>query len=154
MPPPPHTACDPGFYASVANTIAECLTCPSNSNSTASGLAECPCDDGYYRTPQEVDLPCTRELEDIIIWVIAPLPKCLDLTIDLMAVTYTVRTKYLITYNAVLLNTALYIVFATGSYQYFHNCCRQAIVMCVLLCSFSSIDGSIDVDENIIPPFP
>ena len=32
----------PPPYASVAN--GECLTRPSNSNSTASGLAECPCD--------------------------------------------------------------------------------------------------------------
>ncbi len=65
IPPPPthtHTACDLGFYASAAN--GECLTCPSNSDSTASGLTECPCDDGYYRTPQEVDFPCTCELED------------------------------------------------------------------------------------------
>lgn len=61
-PPLSHTACDPGLYASVVN--GECLMCPNNSNSTASGLAECPCDDGYYRTPEEVDLPCTRELDD------------------------------------------------------------------------------------------
>ncbi len=55
----PSTACDPGFYASVVNET--CLTCPNNSNSIESGLAECPCDEGFYRTPQEIDLPCTRK---------------------------------------------------------------------------------------------
>ena len=37
------------------------MRCPNNSNSTQSGLSECPCDEGYYRTPQEVDLPCNSE---------------------------------------------------------------------------------------------
>ena len=51
--------CDPGFYASAA--LESCVRCPNNSNSTRPGLLECPCDEGYYRTPQEVDLPCTSE---------------------------------------------------------------------------------------------
>ena len=53
------TVCDPGFYASAV--LESCVRCPNNSNSTQSGLSECPCDEGYYRTPQEVDLPCTRK---------------------------------------------------------------------------------------------
>ena len=58
--------CDPGFYASA--TLESCVKCPSNSNSTKSGLPECPCDEGYYRTPQEVDLPCTSEY--IVIFIV------------------------------------------------------------------------------------
>ncbi len=55
----PPLACGPGFYGSVAN--GQCLICPSNSDSTDSGPVDaCPCNQGYYRTPQEVDLPCTR----------------------------------------------------------------------------------------------
>ena len=43
------------------------MRCPNNSNSTQSGLSECPCDEGYYRTPQEVDLPCNSEYNFSII---------------------------------------------------------------------------------------
>ena len=57
------TACDAGMYASAV--LEECVVCPNNSNGTVPGLAECPCDEGYYRTPQEIDMPCTREYTDM-----------------------------------------------------------------------------------------
>ena len=54
-------ACDPGTYARVSTGM--CEMCPNNSNSTVQGSAECLCDDGFYRLPTEIDLPCTRELK-------------------------------------------------------------------------------------------
>ena len=50
------TVCAPGFYTSATN--GNCLRCPNNSNSTQPGLSECSCNQGYYRTAQDVDLHC------------------------------------------------------------------------------------------------
>ena len=54
------TACMAGTYLSM--TYGECRNCPENSVGVAPGLVVCPCVEGYYRTPGEEDLSCTREL--------------------------------------------------------------------------------------------
>ena len=57
----PYTAlCGAGEYYSV--TFAECRECPANTVGGDSGLAVCPCAEGYYRADGEEDLPCTREI--------------------------------------------------------------------------------------------
>ena len=39
-----------------------CEPCPANSQSTQTGMAECPCDLEYYRAPDEgPSVNCTRE---------------------------------------------------------------------------------------------
>ena len=53
------TACVAGTYLSM--TYGECHNCPKNSVGVESGLAVCPCVEGYYRAPGEEDLSCTRE---------------------------------------------------------------------------------------------
>ena len=56
---PPSEGCDPGMYRATNST---CLPCPANSNSTQSGLSECPCFEGYYRTAGEPpEMGCTRK---------------------------------------------------------------------------------------------
>ena len=43
--------------------FAECRECPANTVTRDSGLAVCPCAEGYYRAEGDDDLPCTRELK-------------------------------------------------------------------------------------------
>ena len=53
--------CSVGTYSEgLAN--GACLTCPPNSEATQTGLAECRCDQDYYRAPNEgPSANCTRE---------------------------------------------------------------------------------------------
>ena len=56
--------CVSGLYYSVLNE--ECRDCPENSEGMESGLAECPCVEGYFRASGEEDLPCTRKFITLI----------------------------------------------------------------------------------------
>ncbi|XP_069837866.1 ephrin type-B receptor 5-like [Dendropsophus ebraccatus] len=53
-------ACPPGTYSPPDAAAARCHTCPTNSNTTTPGAFSCPCNKGFYRTPEESQQsPCT-----------------------------------------------------------------------------------------------
>ena len=56
-----YTVCPVGSYSDgVSNDL--CESCPTNSEATETGLAECPCIQNYYRaTDEKADLPCASE---------------------------------------------------------------------------------------------
>ena len=57
-----------GTY-SEANT--PCVPCPANSEATQNGTAECRCDLGYYRAPEEgPSVACTREIFILLLHVL------------------------------------------------------------------------------------
>ena len=56
------SGCSVGSYKDTVGD-GECLPCPAQSSATEAGLAECPCDEGYFRALEETaSVNCTSKL--------------------------------------------------------------------------------------------